>query len=213
MKIESTLLKYAVWLLGRRAYSEAEIRKKLIAKVAKVKQRTGESVRSGDDETPAGASTESTDSSGQGSVSTSYGQNSSEAPEDPIERVIQKLLNLKYLNDAAFAKNFIDAEIRRKPQSLRIIKQKLLHKGIKSDLVEDAICARRGSGNDETGDNEVESGDLELDMARAAAIKKIKTLRAQTPLKQKEKLYRFLAARGFTSSTIFKVLREALEQT
>lgn len=221
MQIYSTLLRYSVRLLARRAYSENEIRKKLNIRAARIKQYTGKR----HDES-------------ESAIQINPGERSEPVPQSEqqmqIDRVIQQLFALKYLDDAAFAKNFIAAELRRKPQSLRLIKQKLVQKGLSSEQIENAICSRSmprlGGGEQKIcarrrprrgGGAQIETPSSppfpsELQLAKSAAEKKLKILnsgahgQSLSPLKKKEKLYRFLAARGFSSEVIFKSLNTVI---
>ena len=112
-----------------------------------------------------------------------------------IENVITRFVALEYLDDAEFARAFIGDQLKRKPQGLRLIRQKLLQKGIDSDLAGHVINT---GGVDET------------ELAKAAAVKKARTLKAASPLQKKQKLYRFLASRGFSADTIMKALYKEL---
>lgn len=123
--------------------------------------------------------------------------------ENSIERVIGRLIQLNYLNDAFFAKNYLEAELRRKPQSLRLIKNKLQQKGIFSDVINQTIVAHQEQNLQNQSDPETPE---EITLAKLALQKKIKTLKYSNKKQQKEKLFRFLAARGFSTGTILKVL-------
>lgn len=115
-----------------------------------------------------------------------------------IEEVIRKLESHKYLNDQEYLNLFIRGQLQRKPQGVRIISQKLSQKGIPQDQIKAAI----------TNHGLAES---ELEQADKALHKKLRTLKALSPLQKKAKLYRFLIARGFSSQTIMKALASVAE--
>ena len=124
-----------------------------------------------------------------------------------VGAVIQKLIDLKYLNDQIFAEFFIRAELSRKAQSLNLIKRKIKLKGID---VEDYEVALNKLKSDEA--------DIAIDetiLARAAMERKLRTLKNSkistldsrlANQKIKEKLFRHLASRGFAIETILNVL-------
>lgn len=114
-----------------------------------------------------------------------------DATLEEVKEVIAKLHGYKYLNDAAYIENYIQDQLRRKPQSVRLSKQKLLQKGVPAEQINPVIQKFEPS---------------ELERAMTALAKKTKTLRSASPLQRKQKLSRFLASRGFHGDTIFRAL-------
>lgn len=120
-------------------------------------------------------------------------------PEMQEERkqVAELFLKRKYLDDGEYARLFVRDQLTRKPQGARLIKQKLSRKGIK-----DADIAR--IMEDENLD--------ESSLALEAVKKKLKTLKASSGektsrLQLQQKLYRFLASRGFSPDITIKTLK------
>ena len=107
-----------------------------------------------------------------------------------IEETLQRLKKHHYLDDMEYAGLFIESKLKRHPQSIKLLKWNLRKKGLDSDTIERSL--------NEENINEAE-------MARLAAQKKQKSLARLPMAKQKEKLYRFLLSRGFSSSVIFQV--------
>ncbi len=120
-------------------------------------------------------------------------------PRQPkeIEEALERLKENHYLDDKEYAQLFIESRLRKKPQSIKLMKWDLRKKGLASDTIEQSL--------------EKEAID-EVEMARLAAQKKLKGLMRFPALKQKEKLYRFLLGRGFSSSIIFQILNECISQ-
>jgi len=56
--------------------------------------------------------------------------------ESNIENVINKLKELKYINDEQFAKMFLESKLFNKPQGKRLIQMKLAGKGIDKEVIE-----------------------------------------------------------------------------
>ncbi len=120
---------------------------------------------------------------------------------EETEGIIHKLEEYKYINDQEYLSLFIRDQLQRKPQGIRLIKQRLLQKGIPAEQIEAAIAQYHNPA-------------IELEQAQKALQQKIKTLHtatakaghSATPQQQKAKLYRFLAGRGFSPQTILKLL-------
>lgn len=125
-------------------------------------------------------------------------------PEQKEEReqIVKLFLARKYLDDEQYARLFVRDQLTRKPQGARMVKQKLARKGIKDA---DISMIMEGENLDESS--------LALDAAR----KKLKTLqtaqgktgsgKAILDPRQKQKLYRFLASRGFSPDITIKTLK------
>lgn len=123
--------------------------------------------------------------------------------QEERERVTELFLARKYLDDEQYARLFVRDQLTRKPQGARLIKQKLSRKGIKDADVSMIM-------EDENLD--------ESSLAFEAATKKLKTLKtaqgktgsgkAILTLDQKQKLYRFLASRGFSPDVTIKTLKK-----
>jgi len=113
-----------------------------------------------------------------------------DAPED-VGRVIERLKELRLLDDREYANLYIEDQLRSKPQGTRMLKMRMAAKGLSKEVIGRALEA---AGLDEHS------------LARAAAAKKLKTLGRLPAQKKKEKLARFLAARGFGEGVIYKVI-------
>jgi SOS response regulatory protein OraA/RecX len=111
---------------------------------------------------------------------------------DESEEIINKFLKLHYLDDAEYVRLFIKDQLARKPQGLRNIQYKLRQKGLSKELIENNL---KGEETDE------------LELAKQAVAKKLKTLKASSPLQKKQKLFRFLASRGFKPDAIIRAIK------
>lgn len=117
-------------------------------------------------------------------------------PESEIIGAIKRLKDFNYLNDSEYLSLYISDQLRFKPQSKRLIRQKLILKGINKDEVEEVLSNIRIN---------------EKDQAEMAFQKKIKTVKTGTPQQQKEKIQRFLASRGFTPAIIIETVKSYFE--
>ena len=113
-----------------------------------------------------------------------------------IERCIQYCLEHRYLNDKLFAEAFIRDKIHLNQYGVRKIGSLLYRKGVDPALIRHLL-------------EEKVNEDDQLELARKLARKKLKTLR--TPEKQRQKLYRFLAQKGFSGPVIHRVVSEIFQ--
>ncbi len=112
---------------------------------------------------------------------------------DATTEVMELFINRKYLDDNQYATLYIREQLRRKPQGLRLIKQKLRQKGI-SETTLSGVFQEQVIDEDE--------------LIREAVDKKSRTIKITDPLKKKQKLFRFLVSRGFAHDLILKALND-----
>lgn len=109
-----------------------------------------------------------------------------------VRAVAARLKEYGYLDDAAFAETY--ARLRQENEKLgsRRVRQNLKLKGVKSDLVEETVDARYGGTDEEA-------------LARLHLERK----RIKKPENEKEtaRVMRRLVAAGFSTSVIYKILR------
>ncbi len=106
-----------------------------------------------------------------------------------IDRVIFRLRELGYIDDAKFVSWWIDQRQSYKPKGVRLIAQELKAKGI-----------------------EVKNFHLdEFSLARRAVAKKLPLWQKLSKLEQKKKIYGFLGRRGFDADTIHRVIDGVLD--
>ena len=107
------------------------------------------------------------------------------------DAAIEECRNRHYLDDDMLAADCVTA-LRDRNLGTRQIKLRLSRRGLDAEMVSDLL----------TDDPEAE-----LAAALRARDGKLRLLKNESdPRKKREKLFRFLAGRGFTPDTIFKVL-------
>lgn len=121
--------------------------------------------------------------------------NEKKLSESSIDIVISSLKDLKYINDESYAKSYIQSKILRKPEGKRVLKMKLVDKGIPKDIAENII-------------SEQYPPETETEKAADLLKKYEKKVRAKTPVEKKQKCFRFLLSKGFDFDTINEVLRQ-----
>lgn len=123
-------------------------------------------------------------------------------PAALIHDSLAKAKEAGLLNDADFAKLYIEEKERLTELSRRRIVADLRKRGIDRQTIEDAFYAL-------AEDDQIPSGDHERDKAMRAATRKWELLARETdPRKRREKLLCFLAGRGFSADLCYAIVRE-----
>ncbi|HPN38284.1 MAG TPA: regulatory protein RecX [Melioribacteraceae bacterium] len=114
--------------------------------------------------------------------------------ENIVNRVINLLLEYKYLDDFEFAKLFIKDRLNNKKKGSVKIKFDLLKEGIEPEIIDELLS-----------DIDI---DTEITLAVKLAEAKIRTIKNSDEIKTKSKVYRFLQSRGFNSNICNSVLKQ-----
>lgn len=112
--------------------------------------------------------------------------------EGIVRAVITRLKEYGYLDDAAFAETYARLRQENEKFGSRRVRQDLKLKGVKADLVEETLDARYGTTDEE-----------------ALARQHLERKRIKKPENEKEnaRVMRRLVAAGFSTSVIYKILR------
>jgi regulatory protein len=114
-----------------------------------------------------------------------------EVPPMLMDDVIERLTQMGYVDDRAFAAFWVHERSANKPLSARALRFELRGKGIEKAIVDEVL------------------GEMdEIESAVQAATGYLRRLRGMTQVDAKQKLYAFLARRGFNGS----VTRDAMKQ-
>ena len=105
--------------------------------------------------------------------------------------VINRLKELKYIDDRSFARDYISTRMAINPRGKRLLQMELHMKGIEDSLILDTI--------------EKASIDEEV-LARRVFEKYKRRYEGLDRYKKREKVMRLLVSRGFKIDTIYKVL-------
>ena len=111
-----------------------------------------------------------------------------------IDRVITRLHELSYLDDAGFARSYTQNRFKYKGYGPQRIRVELRRLGIENQLIEAAI-------------EETMPGEAMYDKALAEAQKRLRRLRSEKDMnKKRQKLYGFLMRRGHTPDIVREVI-------
>ncbi len=116
------------------------------------------------------------------------------APQDLIEKIVERLKEHKFLDDKEFAIRFVEQRILSKPKAARVLKMELRQKGVSADIIEN-----------------IEMGD-ELEHAKKLLDKKVERYKSLDRDEIYKKMGSFLAGRGFDWETIKKAIDESFSK-
>ena len=112
-------------------------------------------------------------------------------PTDLVERVIAQLVDLGYLDDAAFAKTWVESRDRARPRGEMALRRELSLKGVPRDVTDEVLAERAELANEP-----------DLTAATRLLERRRSTLdREQDPVKRRQKAYALLARNGFDPDT------------
>ncbi len=121
--------------------------------------------------------------------------NKFEEEKEKIEEVLDNLERTGLINDKVYAEQYIKMRCNNSPRGKFLLTQELNKKGIKKDLI-----------------TELTSDIDENLLATQAGVKKYNTIdKKLEKQKQKEKLFRFLASRGFKVSVIINTVNKIID--
>jgi regulatory protein len=117
------------------------------------------------------------------------------APQGTAAEVVADLAARGYIDDAAFARHFVETRAARGYGAARLAGE-LRARGVAPALVTGALAAL--------------DGDAQLDRARALAQRRLVTLRRISEERAAARLRDYLLRRGFDSGVVLRVVRELI---
>lgn len=120
-----------------------------------------------------------------------------QVPDALMDAAIARLVEFGYVDDVAYAENYVRSKHEVARKGARVIRQELRRKGVADDVVVEALA-----GIDE---------ESEEANARALVERKLRSTRGLERQKRTTRLVAMLARRGYSGSMAFRVVREALD--
>ena len=114
-----------------------------------------------------------------------------------IDQAIDRLRAQRYVDDEAFARWWVEQRERFKPRGDRALKSELLGKGVSREVIEVVLGERAPDAN--------------VEQAKRALSRPVTRWATLAPAERKRKIHTYLAARGFSYSTIEEVMRASVE--
>jgi regulatory protein len=133
-----------------------------------------------------------------------------------VDAAIVRLSQLGYLDDAAFARGWVESRDRARPSGGRALRVELRRKGVAPDVIDEVLRERDGetTGGRSDADGSAEDPDEPRQPADMVAARRLldrrgAVLRRVTdPRRRRQRAYALLARHGFDAETI----RTALDQ-
>jgi len=123
-----------------------------------------------------------------------------------IERALERLQGQGYLDDAAFARYWVESRSSFKPLGLRALRYELRQKGVAADIIEAALSTMDAAGEGPQGEDA---------LAYQAAQSQLRKLRGRDERALRQALMAFWQRRGFSPSASRQAwgrLREELHE-
>ncbi|RMG67469.1 MAG: hypothetical protein D6715_04715 [Calditrichaeota bacterium] len=118
--------------------------------------------------------------------------------QQAARQALAELEKVNLIDDRAYARLYIESELKRSPCSRTVLRHRLREKGIAPEVSEALL-------------EEFFSALSEEELARQVAEKFLRTNRHLAPLKQKQRLIRLLQSRGFSWEVIETLLPRSPE--
>ncbi len=103
-----------------------------------------------------------------------------------VERVLERLIELRYLDDSRFAVEFAAQRLEHAPRGVALLVAELRGRGVSAEEAEQAVAAALA-----------ERGEDEPAVALRVAVRKLASLRGESVEERRNRLLRFLTGRGF----------------
>ena len=117
-----------------------------------------------------------------------------EIPEKEKEKILDYLLDNRFVNDERYAKAFVRGKVNQSGWGVNKIRFHLIQKGIDKDIIDEALGQT---------DNEVYRQRL-IDILKT----KSKTIKANSDFEKKRKLAAYAMQKGFEGNLIWEVLKD-----
>ena len=117
-----------------------------------------------------------------------------EIPEEEKAKILDYLLDNRFVNDERFAKSFVRGKVNQSGWGVNKIRFHLIQKGIDKDIIEEAL------------------GQTDEEVYRQRLIEilktKAKTIKADSDFEKKRKLAAYAMQKGFEGSLVWEVLKD-----
>ncbi len=136
-----------------------------------------------------------------------------DATPETLTRVLDRLKELNYLNDATFAKFWVENRLAFAPRGRNLLKQELMQKRVARDVIETAISEHLEvlqEEADEEGDNDGQS--VEETQALEMARKKLHNYAAEDWQGFYRKMGGFLQRRGYPFDITGKITKQVWQE-
>jgi regulatory protein len=131
------------------------------------------------------------------------------------DEVVDRLVELGYLDDIAFARAWVESRDRARPRGILALRQELQRKGVSREVADEILAERAAAAE---GDPDLVGGArtvaLEAELAAAARLLARRDLalrREADPRRRRQNAYALLARHGFTPDVCRRAVVDALD--
>lgn len=130
-----------------------------------------------------------------------------------VDEVVVRLTDLRYLDDEAFTRAWVESRDRARPRGEHGLRRELQLKGVDRALIDAVLGDRRDQGGEqapEDGDGSSRSAD-EIAAERLLRKKLPSVLREPDPRRRRQRAYGLLARSGFSPDVCASISRAVLD--
>jgi len=126
-------------------------------------------------------------------------------PSAIVDQVVDRLVELEYLDDPGFARAWVESRDRARPRGAMTLRRELQRKGVPNDVISE-VLAGRAQAAAAVSDPTDGSGDPDRIAARRLIERRASTLRREAdPRRRRQKAYALLARSGFAPDICHEV--------
>lgn len=132
-------------------------------------------------------------------------------PPALCDRVVDRLVELGYLDDREFARAWVESRDRARPRGEVALRRELQLKGVPHDIVAEVLAGRAQAAAERAAADPV-AVDADRDAARKLVARRASTLRREAdPRRRRQKAYALLARNGFAPDVCHEVASTVAE--
>jgi regulatory protein len=125
-------------------------------------------------------------------------------PAALVDQVVDRLVDLAYLDDVAFAQAWVESRDRARPRGAVTLRRELQRKGIDDDTIRSVLEARSNAVG--VGDGATPTADADRVAARKLIEKRAASLSREPDVRRRrQKAYALLVRNGFTPDVCHEV--------
>lgn len=127
-------------------------------------------------------------------------------PPALCDEVVDRLVAMRYLDDAAFARAWIESRDRARPRGAVALRRELQLKGVSDDTIAEVLEERAQAAAAQVDADGVAPHDADREAARHLIERRASSLRREAdPRRRRQKAYALLARNGFTPDVCHEI--------
>jgi regulatory protein len=133
-------------------------------------------------------------------------------PAALCDQVVDRLVELRYLDDLAFARAWVESRDRARPRAAMTLRRELQLKGVPDETVAEVLADRAQQAQARAAEDEDAPLDADRDAARKLVERRASTFRREAdPRRRRQKAYALLARNGFAPDICHEVASSVAE--